>query len=48
MQKFVSNSDYTFFAHSVLQQLNINSQVNIAMRKLTPSTLTTGTLTQNF
>lgn len=30
-QKFASDSDYIFFAHSVLQQQNLNSHINIAM-----------------
>ena len=33
-QKFASDSNYIFFAHSVFQQLSINSQINIAMRNV--------------
>ena len=33
-QKFASNSDYIFFALSVMLQLNLNSQINIAMKKV--------------
>ena len=34
-QTFASNSDYIFFAQSVLQQKNFNDQINIAMKKVT-------------
>ena len=34
-QTFASNSDYIFFAQSVLQQKNLNDQINIAMKKVT-------------
>ena len=47
-QQFSSDSDYIFFAHSFLQQLSLNSQINIAMQKLTPRNVTAGMLTQNF
>ena len=47
-QKFASHSDYIFFAHSVLQKLQLNSQINIAMRKVACSTLTAGTLSKKF
>ena len=33
-QKFASESDYIFFAHSVYQQLNMTSRINIALRKV--------------
>ena len=32
-QRFASDSDYIFFANSVLQQLNLNNQINVAMKK---------------
>ena len=34
-QTFASNSDYIFFAQSVLQQKNLNDQINIAMKTVT-------------
>ena len=34
-QTFASNSDYIFFARSVLEQKNLNDQINIAMEKVT-------------
>ena len=33
-QTFASNSDYVFFAQSVLQQKNLNDQINIVMKKV--------------
>ena len=47
-QKFSSDSDYIFFAHSVMQKLNLNNQINIAMRKVTSSQVTAGMLNSNF
>ena len=47
-QKFSSDSDYIFFAHSVMQKLNLSNQINIAMRKVTSSQLTAGMLSSNF
>ena len=47
-QRFASESDYIFFAHSVYQQLCMNSRINIAMRKVCSNRLTAGMLSQNF
>ena len=47
-QTFASDSDYIFFAHSVLQKLQLNSQINIAMRKVACSTLTARMLSKKF
>ena len=47
-QQFSSDSGYIFLAHSFLQQLSLNSQINIALQKLTPRNATAGMLTQNF
>ena len=47
-QKFASDSDYIFFAHSLLQKLQLNSRVKIVMRKVACITLTTGMLSKNF
>ena len=33
-QTFASNSDYMFFAQSVLQQKNLNDQINIVLKKM--------------
>ena len=37
-----------FFAHSILQQLNIDSHIKMVMRKTTTSNLTADMPTQNF
>ena len=47
-QKFSSDSNYIFFAHSVMQKLNLSNQINIAMRKVTSSQVTAGMLSSNF
>ena len=47
-QKFSSDSDYIFYALSVVQQLNLNSQINIAMKKMCTNQLTAGMLSNNF
>ena len=47
-QKFASDSDYIFFAHSVMQRIYLNNQINIAMRKVSANTLTAGMLSKNF
>ena len=45
---FASDSDYIFFAHSVLKKLQLNSQIKIAMRKVAYSTLTAVMLSKYF
>ena len=47
-QKFSSDSDYIFFAHSVIQKLHLSNQTNIAMRKVASNQLTAGILSSNF
>ena len=47
-QKFSSDSDYLFFAHSVIQKLNLSSQIIIAMRKVATKKLRTGMLASDF
>ena len=47
-QKFAYDSDYIFFTRSVLQKLQLNSQINITMKKAACSTLTAGMLSKNF
>ena len=47
-QKFASDSDYIVFAHSVLQTLQLNSQIHIAVRKVACSTLTAGVFSKKF
>ena len=47
-QKFASDSDYIFFVHSVLQQMQISNQINIAMTKVATTNLTAGKLRRSF
>ena len=47
-QRFASDSDYIFYALSVMLQLNLNSQINIAMKKVCTNQLTAGMLSSNF
>ena len=45
---FASDLDYIFFALSVTQQLKLQSQINIALKKICSGHLTAGVLYQNF
>ena len=47
-QIFASDRDYIFFALSVTQQLKLQSQINIAMKKVCSGHLTAGMLSQIF
>ena len=47
-QKFVSDDDYIFFAHTVLQKVQLSSQINIAMKKVLSNDLIPGMLSKNF
>ena len=47
-QKFDAESDYIFFAHSVLQKVQLNSHINIAMKNVISNNLTVGMLSKNF
>ena len=47
-QRFASEADYIFFAHSVYQQMNMTSCINIAMQKVKTNKLTAGMLSHNF
>ena len=38
-QKFASNTDYIFFARNVLQNLSMQEQINVAMRKISTPAL---------
>ena len=48
VKKFVVDGDYIFFADSVLQKQQLNSQLNIAMKKVSSDTLTAVLLSRNF
>ena len=43
-----SDSDYVFFAHSVMQKIQLNNQINIVMRAITSNSLNAGMLSNNF
>ena len=47
-QEFASDSDYILFAHTFLQKLQLNSQINLETKKVACSTLTTGILSKTF
>ena len=47
-QKFASDNDYVFFAHTVLQKVQLSSEINIAMKKGLSNHLTAGMLGKNF
>ena len=47
-QKFASDTDYIFFANYIVQQTNLRSKINIAMKKVAGNNLTAGMFGQNF
>ena len=47
-QRFASDTDYIFFAHSVLQKMQLSSQINIALKKVKGYNLTAGMFSGNF
>ena len=47
-QKFASDSDYIFFAHTVLLPIKLVSQIKIAMKTASSNHLTAGMLRNNF
>ena len=47
-QMFASDSDYIFYALSVIQQQKLASQINTAMKKVCSGALTAGMLSNNF
>ena len=47
-QKFSSDADYIFFAHSIVQQLSLKEQINIAMKKVSGTSITAKSLNENF
>ena len=47
-QKFATDNDYIFFARTVLQKVQLSSQINIAMKKVQSKDLTAGILSRNF
>ena len=47
-RKFTSENNYIFFAHTVLQKVQLSSQINIAMKKVLSNDLIPGMLSKNF
>ena len=47
-QKSASDRHYIFFAHTVLQKVQLSSQINIAMKKVLSNDLIPGMLSKNF
>ena len=47
-QRFAGISDYIFYAHSVLQQKQLTSNINMTMKKVQTNNLTAGMLSSNF
>ena len=47
-QLFASDPDFIFFALSIIQQLKLQSQINVAMKKVCSGSLTAGVLSQKY
>ena len=47
-QKFAADSDYIFFAHSLLQKVQLSSQINTAMKKVISNNLTARMSSKKF
>ena len=47
-QRFASDTDYIFFVNYVVQQVNLRSKINIAMKKISGNNLKAGLFRQNF
>ena len=47
-QQFASDRDYIFFTHAVMQKIQLNDQINIAMKKIASDNLNPGKLSKNF
>ena len=45
---FVSGPDYVFFVLSVTQQMKLQSQINIALKKVCAGSINAGMLSHNF
>ena len=46
--QFASDTDYIFFTHAVTQKIQLNDQINIAMKKIASDSLNAGKLSKNF
>ena len=47
-QRFSSNADYIFFAHYLMQQINLYNQINAAKKKKVKGDITAGQLQRDF
>ena len=47
-QKFASDNNYIFFAHTVLQKVQLSCQISIALKKVLSNDLIAGMLIKNF
>ena len=47
-QQFASDAYYIFFTHAVMQKIQLNDQITIAMKKIAPDSLNAGKLSKNF
>ena len=47
-QQFASDTDYIFFTHAVMQKIQLNDQINTAMKKIASDSLNAGKLSKNF
>ena len=47
-QQFASDTDYIFFTHAVMQKIQLNDQINIAMKKIASDSLNAGKLSKNL
>ena len=47
-QQFASHTDYIFFTHAVMQKIQLNDQINTAMKKIASDSLNAGKLSKNF
>ena len=47
-QQFASHTDYIFFTHPVMQKIQLNDQINNAMKKIASDSLNAGKLSKNF
>ena len=43
-----ADSDYIYFAHSVLQKVQLSNQINKALKKVVSNNLTAGMLSEDF
>ena len=47
-QQFASDTDYIFFTYAVMQKIQLNDQINTAMKKIASDSLNAGKLSKNF